>query len=562
MGLASMLNTIRLLSVALVLCATPVLAQDAAPLDPKLIPYDAGFAAFVRPAQLLQKQPALSKLGDLLMAGEGVQKFNLRADQIDTAGWVMHPYADPMWEAPHETMVILWRTTTPHDWKTVSAAGLENLVEFEPDPNFDIDKYFENENAEWPGEMSYYVLDDRTIAIGGTTLMHWMVERYKKNDGERAWHRLWDRVAGGQVVIVGDSPFWNEKFKYFIDDFGVGERALLLGMFDPLWRRTNGFAAAINASPTLNLRAYGDCFGPEDAERVADTLRSVYTLGRNAAEAAIRNLTDDPDVQSQAIGGAIWLGMLKTLLNGLEITHEQSLVTAKYDLPIDAGWLMSLVTPAIDDARAQARRAQQMNNVRQVVIAMHNYAAVHGKFPPAVIQNPGQQPYSWRVALLPYLEQQNLYDQYKFDEPWDSPANLKIAQVAVPFYCSEGGGSNASTIYLVTGKNTAFEPDGRGVGFAQIRDGMSNTAMLVQAKRDIPWSKPEDIELPATGELPKFGGIQEDGYIVGVFDGSVQFIDAPMTDATVRAMFSPSGGEVIQLPWQDEADFQFEQDFR
>jgi hypothetical protein len=562
MGLASMVNAIRMLSLALVLCATPLLAQDAGPLDPRLVPHDAGLAIFARPAQLLQKQPALSKLADLVMSGEGVQKFNLRADQIDTTGVVMHPFADPMWEAPPETMVILWRTIAPHDWKTASAAGLENLVEFKPDPNFDIDEYFENENAEWPGELSYYVLDDRTIAIGGTTLMHWMVDRYQKNDGERAWHRLWDRVSGGQVVILGDSPFWNEKLKHFVDDIGVDEETMIFWMIDPLWRRTNGFAAAINASPTLNLRAYGDCFGEEDAQRVAETLRSVYTLGRNMAEAAIRKMTEDPDVQTQAIGGAIWLGMLKTLLNGLEITHDQSLVTVKYDLPIDAGWLMTLVTPMIDDARNQARRTQEMNYVRQVLLAMHNYAAVHGKFPPAVIRNPGQQPYSWRVALLPYLEQQNLYDQYKFDEPWDSPANLKIAEVAVPFYCSEDGNSNASTIYLVTGKNTAFEPDGRGVGFAQIRDGMSNTAMLVQTKRDIPWSKPEDIELPATDEIPQFGGVVEGGYIVGMFDGSTWFVDAPMNDATVRAMFSPSGGEAIQLPWQDEAEFQFEEDFR
>ena len=72
-------------------------------------------------------------------------------------------------------------------------------------------------------------------------------------------------------------------------------------------------------------------------------------------------------------------------------------------------------------------KARAMNNFKQMGIALHTYASSYDKLPPAVLTSPDGKPlFSWRVALLPYVEQDNLYKQLKLDEPWNSPHNKKV----------------------------------------------------------------------------------------------------------------------------------------
>ena len=93
------------------------------------------------------------------------------------------------------------------------------------------------------------------------------------------------------------------------------------------------------------------------------------------------------------------------------------------------GILVALLLPAVQAAREAARRMQCTNNLKQIALAMHNYHDVHGSFPAAYIADENGRPmHSWRVALLPYLERSDLYNQYNFNEPWDSPGNLKVAE--------------------------------------------------------------------------------------------------------------------------------------
>lgn len=79
------------------------------------------------------------------------------------------------------------------------------------------------------------------------------------------------------------------------------------------------------------------------------------------------------------------------------------------------------------------------SRLRQIVLAMLLYEKDHGTLPPAfTIDTSGKKLHSWRVLLLPYLDQQKLFDQIKKDEPWDSPHNKKFASVDVPTYRCEG----------------------------------------------------------------------------------------------------------------------------
>src|SRR5205807_9229857 len=146
-----------------------------------------------------------------------------------------------------------------------------------------------------------------------------------------------------------------------------------------------------------------------------------------------------------------------------------------------------------------ARRTQATNNLKQLALAMHNYADVNQSFPPAVLYGPdGKTPYSWRVALLPYLEQAPLYELYKKDEPWDSAHNKQLLARMPPVFRdpSDAADSTYSSYYAITGPSTIFFGK-EGAKFSQILDGTSNTLMFVEAKRDIPWTKPEDIPYTA-----------------------------------------------------------------
>jgi beta-lactamase regulating signal transducer with metallopeptidase domain len=136
-----------------------------------------------------------------------------------------------------------------------------------------------------------------------------------------------------------------------------------------------------------------------------------------------------------------------------------------------------------------------MNHLAQLGLAMHNYHSVHKHFPPAAVMGPdGKTPHSWRVELLPFLEGESLFREYRMNEPWDSPANKKVLDKMPAVFRSpfDDPKSTKSGYYVFTGPGTVFDGS-QGTSFKDIIDGTSNTLLLVESKQDVPWTKPEDI---------------------------------------------------------------------
>ncbi len=166
-------------------------------------------------------------------------------------------------------------------------------------------------------------------------------------------------------------------------------------------------------------------------------------------------------------------------------------------------------------------------------------------------------PYSWRVAILPFIEQNDLYKQYNFDEPWDGPNNRKLIDKMPPIYSYPGptGGASSRTeasYSVLTGETTAFGAAARGkepagTFVADVRDGMSNTIMVVEAKRQVPWTKPEDIPFEPNAPLPELGGFSPDFFNAAFADGSVRSIAKTIDPTVLRALITRAGGEVISL---------------
>ncbi|HEV3303936.1 MAG TPA: M56 family metallopeptidase, partial [Planctomycetaceae bacterium] len=171
-----------------------------------------------------------------------------------------------------------------------------------------------------------------------------------------------------------------------------------------------------------------------------------------------------------------------------------------------------------------ALMVHEVNDLKQLALAMHNYHDKNAHFPPAAPLGPdGKTPHSWRVELLPFLDQLALYNQYRMNEPWDSENNRKVLARIPDVFRSpfDDPKSTNSGYYVLVGPGTVFEGP-QGVRIADIIDGTSNTLMIVEAKRNIPWTKPEDIPFDPQKPLPELGGFVQGQFRGALADGSVR----------------------------------------
>jgi len=226
--------------------------------------------------------------------------------------------------------------------------------------------------------------------------------------------------------------------------------------------------------------------------------------------------------------------------------------------------LATTMLPTIEEAQQAAKRTQSINNLKYLARAMLNYASANGRFPPAVSytyrkdgeERRSEYPHSWRVAILPFLEQQALYNEYRFDEPWDSETNKRVVETVVPVFRSpHDEPSSTNTSYFVfTGPEALFHGE-EGTRIIQITDGLSNTFMIVEAKNPVPWTKPEDIPYAADKPVPELGGWVPGEFAVVRADGSAVRVSSDIDDETLRALITKAGGEVIgALPKPEGAE--------
>lgn len=220
--------------------------------------------------------------------------------------------------------------------------------------------------------------------------------------------------------------------------------------------------------------------------------------------------------------------------------------------------MISLLVPAVQSAREAARRAQTMNNMKQVLLAMHNYHDAHGRFPSqAICDAQGKPLLSWRVALLPYFGAQNLYDEFRLDEPWDSPHNRPLVDRmptvwADPSADPAANRAGLTTLQVITGTGTPFATPEEGPGFRDILDGSSKTLAIlrVMPNKAVPWTKPEDHPFDPDEPLAGFGqpDPRSGGVLGGFFDGSVRGLPLDIDAELFRAYVTPAGGETIEVP--------------
>ena len=212
--------------------------------------------------------------------------------------------------------------------------------------------------------------------------------------------------------------------------------------------------------------------------------------------------------------------------------------------------MIALLLPAVQMSREAARRTQCRNNLKMIGLALHNYHSVFNSLPPAyTVDAQGKPLLSWRVLILPYVEEQSLYSQFHLDEPWDSPHNLGLSALMPDVYrCpSEPASFGSGSCYAaISGPGTIF-PGDRAVKFADITDGTANTAMIGEVKgTNLNWTQPTDVLFDARFTGPgNFSSWHPGGWNMLMADGTVRFLPDTINPATYRSLMTISGGEAV-----------------
>jgi len=192
------------------------------------------------------------------------------------------------------------------------------------------------------------------------------------------------------------------------------------------------------------------------------------------------------------------------------------------------------------------------NQLKELLLAFHNYHDVTGHFPADVRDKDGKPLLSWRVQLLPYAEADQLYKQFKLDEPWDSEHNKKlIAQMPKVFQGPTAKlNSEGKTVYLgPAGKDTLFPPDGKELTFANVSDGLSNTIAVVEAADEaaVVWSKPGDLPIDPAQPWANLKRSGQDFTLIAMADGSTRRVSHQTDAAVLAGAFTRAGGEAAVL---------------
>jgi len=299
-------------------------------------------------------------------------------------------------------------------------------------------------------------------------------------------------------------------------------------------------ATALNE---LKITAFVQCGDDKGTKTVEETLTAAMVLLKNGLQ-EIRLPANDPM-------NPVWLELLtsgKQLMESNKLKTEEKTVNVTMSIPVGS-IPIAPIAAALTASRAAAKRSQSVNNLKQIALAFHNAHDAYRAFPNSKtnLNAANKVPMSWRVAILPFIEQAALYNEYRQDEPWDSENNIKLlARMPAIYRHADEPDDSTNTSYVVaTGEEVIFGSSKKST-MSQIQDGTSNTLMVMEAKTNIPWTKPEDFEYASNKPLPQFGGFSAEGFNAALADGSVRFIAKAIDEKTLRALLTARGMEIIQ----------------
>jgi hypothetical protein len=269
-----------------------------------------------------------------------------------------------------------------------------------------------------------------------------------------------------------------------------------------------------------------------------------------------------PAIKAQMAGGPLppqareMFNQVDQTLQELKINQEGQVVHLPLRAKVALGAIgVGLLVPAVQKVREAAARTEMFNNIRQLGIALHDYNDSYKCLPPARF-NVGL---SWRVAILPFIEQAALYNQFHLNEPWDSPHNIKLLplmpKVFAPPPSLRTPRPHCTFLKVFTGPGTPFDSRVKGMIPRSFPGGTSNAFLVVEAADAVEWTKPEDIAYDPKGPLAQLGAMTPGHFLAVLADASVvRFNRFKLTDPTLRQAIAPRADKVVGPDWQFARD--------
>jgi hypothetical protein len=202
-----------------------------------------------------------------------------------------------------------------------------------------------------------------------------------------------------------------------------------------------------------------------------------------------------------------------------EATPEPAQVSSRPLVNISSEARLTQATDSKEQLAGHTDQSKCLKALTQITLAMHKFQDAKNVLPHDILDKNGKPLLSWRVAILPYLGQEAIYNQFELAEPWDSVHNKQVlAKMPEIYRLAFQPKGDTRTHYLVfAGSGTPFE-QGKKLSIAAIPDGTSNTLGCVVSGPAVEWTKPADLPFNRDKFAPKLDIPYKNAFFVAFMD--------------------------------------------
>jgi serine/threonine protein kinase len=319
---------------------------------------------------------------------------------------------------------------------------------------------------------------------------------------------------------------------------------------------TVDLSAGTGSEPTYSARCRAFLFfGDEQtAQKAQESAKAAVTLSHDAARSTIADMKEEGVPFFLAVFG-FPADLVKEMVRML-VPVERALPDAVVER--DGHTIrVEVVLKDLHDVVGggmvlgeRTARTETRDQLRKIGDALEAYHKQHGRLPPAALTDPDGRPLlSWRVLLLPYLGEQELFEQFHLDEPWDSESNRRLLEKIPNVYKSEALLTRkpyVTTYQVVVGPDTLFE-GGQGVRLDGPNPVPDAAILVAETREPVPWTKPADLAYQADKPLPPLGATFPDGFFLLLADGRPRFVSRTVKDDMLRALMTRKGSAEVDL---------------
>lgn len=515
------------------------------------VPADVPFLIAIRPQELfnvdeLKIFEGLLTIGDTYrqpVPTNGIEQVTMAAEMRETR--VLDNNSALLFD------LNIVRTTSPVDW--------DAYVPHVPFPHEEIDiegqrvfRLIDVTNVVvWP-------VDELTYIAGPEDSIRRAIER-RQSPGRPPLDSALAALGGSQMVVIGRS-------EYLVSQLESASRSddrlaqTIAGALKFLLQDTDALAMALEsdrqAEAPVVMRLVLGCSDTEQVAGKTQLLRGLTLFLRQFVEQASRrqqprgyqaapsnewvaslfaDIRFEQDRRAAvarmagdaAVGDAI--GVILTILEGVAgfstgIAAEQFAQALETLEQADQIIPPRLPQGVLAAPQLVARREASAEQLRAVAAALDRYREQQGHLPAwASFDDEGRPLLSWRVHLLPALGYDELYARFRLDEPWDSEHNRGLLAELPREYAGPLTGGTTTAVHVVVGASTPFPPNGPCPDGEECCSDRTNL-LLIETRRGVPWTKPEDLRFDQAGACSSLGGWHPGGAIICRLDGTTEFV--------------------------------------